>query len=74
MIIFKEVITELIGMFISDAWLSVAVLIVVALSAALLDLAGLHELVSGAVLLLGCLAVVFESVRRAASRQNTDGN
>jgi len=64
MTILKEVIAELIGMFLGDAWLAVAVILVVALAAALIELAGIEPLAGGAALLLGCLTLLVESVRR----------
>lgn len=68
MTILKDVLAELIGMFAADARLSAAVLVVVALSAALIDLAGVEPLLGGGLLLAGCLLLVVGSVRRAARR------
>lgn len=64
----KDVLGELIGMFVGDARLSVAVLAVVAVSAVVVRVAGMDPLVGGAVLLAGCLLVVVEGVRRNAQR------
>jgi len=69
MSILKEVLAELLGMFIGDARLSAGVLGVVALSAVLIDLAKINPLIGGAALLAGCLAVVVEGVFSAARRQ-----
>lgn len=68
MTILKEVLAELFGMFVGDARLSVAILAVVALSALLVEVAHVEPLIGGGVLLLGCLAVVIEAVRRASLR------
>jgi len=63
MTILRDVLTELFGMFVSDARLTAAILAVVAIAAALIWFADV-TLLGGAVLLLGCLAVLVESVRR----------
>ena len=62
----KEILGELAGMFAGDWRLSLLILAVVA-AAAGVSLAGL-PLAGGAVLLAGSLAVLFDSVRRAAQR------
>ena len=69
MTILRDVLAELFGMFVGDARLSVAILAVVALAALLIDLAQVEPLIGGGVLLLGCLAVVVEAVRRASLRE-----
>lgn len=66
MTILKDVLTELIGMFVGDVRLSFSILIVVAMAAGTIDLAGTPPIVGGAVLLAGCLAVVIFAVLRAA--------
>lgn len=68
MTILADVLKELMGMFVADARLSAAVLIVVAASAGLIDVAEVDPLIGGLGLLSGCLVVVVESVRRAARR------
>ncbi len=69
MSVLREVLAELFAMFVADARLSAAVLLLVGAVAALLSLAeGLDPLVGGGLLLLGCLGLVIESVRRAARR------
>jgi len=57
---------ELIGMFVAEKWLAIAVLLTVAAAGSLVDFAGLNPLVGGAVLLFGCLILLIESVCRAA--------
>lgn len=68
MTILEDVLAELIGMFLGDARLTAAILIVVALSAALIDVAGVEPLIGGGVLLVGCLVLVVESARRSGRR------
>lgn len=66
MTMLRELPAELIGMFAGDAWLTVCVLAVVALSAALIDLGGIEPLIGGGVLLAGCLLLLVHSVRRSS--------
>jgi hypothetical protein len=61
----KEIGAELAAMFAGDLRLAAYVLALVAGTAVLADLARLGSLVAGAVLLIGCLAILLESVRRA---------
>ena len=56
--ILKEVVAELVKMFVADARLSVAVLVLVGGVALLLDVGHTTPLVGGAVLLAGCLAIL----------------
>ena len=70
MTILKDILSELVGMFLGDAHLSVAILIVVALTAGAINLAGASPLLGGVVLLAGCLAVLIGAVVRTA-RQRT---
>lgn len=70
MTILKDVLSELVGMFLGDAHLSVAILLVVVLAAGLINLAGASALLGGVVLLAGCLTVLIGAVLRAA-RQHT---
>jgi hypothetical protein len=66
MTVIKEVVAELIGMFVAEKRLTVAVLALVALTGLLIDLAGLDELAGGAVLLFGSLTLLVASVYHAA--------
>jgi len=66
MTVFKEVVAELIGMFVGEKALTIAVLMVVATAGGLVDFAGVTPLVGGAVLLFGCLILLIESVCRSA--------
>lgn len=69
MTILKDVIAELFGMFVGDARLTAAVLIVVLATAALIDIGDLSPLIGGGVLLIGCLVVLMGAVLRAARHQ-----
>jgi len=66
MTMLKELAAELVGMFVAEKRLAIAVLVIVAVTGSLVDLAGLNPLVGGAMLLLGCLMLLIESVCRAA--------
>ena len=66
MSVLKEFAGELVGMFVAEKRLAIAVLAVVAVTGSLVDLAGLNPLVGGAILLFGCLMLLIESVCRAA--------
>lgn len=67
MTILKDVCAELLAMFISDIWLTMAVLALVASAAGLMAATEVDPLLAGSLLLIGCLAIVVESVRRAAA-------
>ena len=56
---------ELLGMFVGDNKLALYILAVVALAALCATVLHLNALAAGALLLLGCLAVLVESVLRA---------
>ena len=66
MTILKEIIAELVGMFMGDARLTLAVLAIVAGAAALIEIAGVDPLGAGGVLLVGCLGLLIENVHRSA--------
>lgn len=66
MTILKDVLAELLGMFLGDARLSAAILAVVVIAASLIDLEDASPLIGGCVLLVGCLAVMIGAVLRAA--------
>lgn len=65
MTMLKDIVTELIAMFMGDARLTLAVLFVVAVSAALIDLTTFDPLVGGGILLVGCPLLLIENVRRS---------
>jgi hypothetical protein len=66
MTILKEVVAELIGMFVAERWLTIAVLMVVTMAGCLVDFTDLDPLVGGSVVLFGCLILLIESVCRSA--------
>jgi hypothetical protein len=68
MTILKELAAELLGMFVAEKRLAMAVLAIVAVAGSLVDFAGLDPLVGGAILLFGCLTLLVESVCRSARR------
>ncbi|WP_189990805.1 hypothetical protein [Thalassobaculum fulvum] len=67
--ILKEVVAELVKMFVADARLSVAVLILVGAVALLLDVGHAAPLIGGAVLLGGCLAILAAVTAATARRR-----
>lgn len=60
---------ELVGLFIDDEFLAIAILIVVGLAALLAYAANAASLVIGAVLFLGCLGVLIASALRGAAKR-----
>ncbi|KAA0697304.1 hypothetical protein DTW90_21455 [Neorhizobium sp. P12A] len=68
MSVIRIAISELIGMFIDDGSLAaLAVILILAVTAAI-KLAALPPLIGGLLLLVGCLAILAYSVRRAVKR------
>ncbi len=57
---------EFFGMFVDDGSLALLALALVAVIAAAVKLLALPPLLGGALLLVGCLAILLQSVRRAA--------
>jgi len=57
---------EFLGMFVDDGNLALLVLVLVAAVAAAVKLLALPPLLGGVLLLVGCLAILLQSVRRAA--------
>jgi len=66
MTMLEEFAAELIGMFVGEKALTIAVLAIVAATGSLVDFFGLDPLVGGAVLLFGCLILLVESVCRSS--------
>ncbi len=66
MSLLKDVLFELLGMFVSDARLTAAVLFAVMVAAVLIKRTGLPPLAGGAFLLVGCVAILVMAVRREA--------
>jgi hypothetical protein len=67
MTLLKEIAAELAAMFVGDARLALCVLAMVGGAAALVRIVPGAPLAAGAVLLFGCLLILIESVRHAAS-------
>ncbi len=65
----RDVAGELRKMFVGDVWLSLGIVLVVALAASLMGPGEASSLVGGAVLLIGCVAVLVASVVIASSRR-----
>ena len=61
---------EFFGMFVDDGDLALLALVLVAVIAAAVKLLALPPLLGGALLLVGCLAILLQSVRRAARATN----
>lgn len=60
---------SLIGLFIDDEFLAIAIVLVVALTSVLILLVGVPPLLGGGFLLLGCLAALALGVWRTAGRK-----
>ena len=63
------VVRELVGMFVADLGLTLALLAVVAGAAGMIDLLSAPPLAGGVLLTVGTLAVLLLSVRSAAARR-----
>jgi hypothetical protein len=76
MTLLKDILAELIGMFLGDARLSAAILAIVAGTAFLIEIGRIEPLIGGGVLLSGCLFVLIAAVRHAAlhAASPTSGN
>lgn len=68
MTILRLIVAQLVGMFIDDEFLAIAVLVVVGIAAALAYALQTPAVLVGAVLLLGCVAVLVVSVARDIRR------
>ena len=66
MTIAKDVLSEVLSMFVSDARLTGAILGSVLIAAVLISATSLPPLVGGIFLVLACVVVLVQSVRRAA--------
>ncbi|PBB25220.1 hypothetical protein CK228_30590 [Mesorhizobium sp. WSM4312] len=66
MSVIRLVAREFLGMFVDDGNLALLALMLVAAVAAAVKLLALPPLLGGALLLVGCLAILLQSVRRAA--------
>ena len=66
MTILKELAAELLGMFVAEKRLAMAVLAIAAATGSLVDFTGLNPFFGSAMLLFGCLTLLVESVCRSA--------
>lgn len=66
MSLIREICAELAAMFVGDVRLAACVLALIGGVALLNDIARVGPLAAGAVLVFGCLAILLDSVRRAA--------
>lgn len=62
----RDLLKELIGMFLADAKLTLATLLLVALVAVLVAASRIGPLLGGGLLALGCLAILVEAAGRDA--------
>lgn len=68
--ILRDVARELLGMFLADARLTTATLVLVAVVAGLVLAMRVEPLLGGSILLLGCLAILIEAAIREARRRS----
>jgi polyferredoxin len=71
MTIIIDVAKELLGMFLTDARLTMATLVLVAIVASLVVALHVEPIWCGGVLLLGCLVILVEAAIREARRRST---
>jgi hypothetical protein len=65
----RLIIKEFVGLFIDDGSLALFALVLIFAVAAAVKLLGLPPLTGGILLVVGCLAILAESVHRAARRR-----
>ncbi len=70
MSIIRDLLNELLGMFLADARLALATLFLVAIVAGLVVALRVEPLVGGGVLLLGCLVILVAAAGREARARN----
>lgn len=69
MTVIRIAIAELIGMFVDDGMLAFFTVLLIGVVTGLVEIAGLSGLVGGGLLFLGSLAILAESVARAARKR-----
>lgn len=69
MILLRDIASELVGMFLADARLTGAILVLVAIVAGLVISLGANPLIGGFALLLGCHIILVEAVIREVRRR-----
>jgi hypothetical protein len=70
MTLLRDIARTLLGMFLADARLTIAILVLVTLVAGLILILGVDSLVGGSVLLAGCLIILVEAAVRETRRRN----
>lgn len=58
MTLLRDIANELLGMFLADARLTFAILLLIALVAGLILYFGMNARIGGAILLIGCLVII----------------
>ncbi len=71
MTLLRDIAGELAGMFFADIRLAGAVLLLVSVVATVVRILGAPPLIGGAVLLIGCHAILVEAVVREARRRRS---
>jgi uncharacterized membrane protein len=69
MTILRDLVRELVGMFLADARLTSAILVLVVLVAGLVHELGMNTGAGGTILTVGCLAILVEAATREARRR-----
>jgi len=70
MTLLRDIAAELLGMFLADARLTIGILILVALVAALAESHTVAPLLAGGALLVGCLTILVLAAWREARRRS----
>lgn len=68
MTVLRSIIAELVGMFVDDENLAIYAVILIAAVTAAVRYAGLPPLAGGVLLLIGCMLILADSLRRGARR------
>ena len=69
MTLLRDIASELVGMFLADARLTGAILVLVSIVAGLIRSVGVEPLIGGGALLAGSLLILVEAAYREARRQ-----
>lgn len=69
MILLRDIVKELISMFLADARLATAILLLVLIVAGLTLSLGVEPLIAGGTLLIGCLVILVEAAVRETRRR-----
>jgi predicted RNA methylase len=72
MTLLRDIASELVGMFLADARLTCAILILVALVAVLISGIGMDAGAGGAILTIGCLLILVEAAAREARKNKPE--